>query len=184
MTERDQWRFQWPDGTWIRWNAQTQSWEKEEPSPATEEAAESPPAPSQEQPREVPRPIPAQESEPSTEGAGWKPRAASAPTPVPSSSEAPETVERDEVPTTPEPSGWTTPQPAIEEPKPDEEPRDEEPVEAERPPTERRTRRPMVDDVLPPRAEPDRPGGSLWPTVIAAIIVGLAVGLLLSSIIR
>ncbi len=29
MSEGDQWRFQWPDGTWIRWNPHTQSWEKE-----------------------------------------------------------------------------------------------------------------------------------------------------------
>lgn len=40
MTEPEQWRFQWPDGTWIRWNPQTQSWEKEaagvEAPPASE----------------------------------------------------------------------------------------------------------------------------------------------------
>ncbi len=27
-----QWRFQWPDGTWIRWNPDTEAWEKEKPS--------------------------------------------------------------------------------------------------------------------------------------------------------
>lgn len=31
MSQPEQWRFQWPDGTWIRWNPQTQSWEKEAP---------------------------------------------------------------------------------------------------------------------------------------------------------
>jgi hypothetical protein len=25
----EQWRFQWPDGTWIRWNPDTEAWEKE-----------------------------------------------------------------------------------------------------------------------------------------------------------
>ena len=31
MSQPDQWRFQWPDGTWIRWNPHTQTWEKEPP---------------------------------------------------------------------------------------------------------------------------------------------------------
>ena len=31
MNQPDQWRFQWPDGTWIRWNPHTQTWEKEPP---------------------------------------------------------------------------------------------------------------------------------------------------------
>ncbi len=33
MTEREQWRFQWPDGTWIQWNPETEQWEKESGSP-------------------------------------------------------------------------------------------------------------------------------------------------------
>ena len=48
MTDPEQWRFQWPDGTWIRWNPQKQSWEKEAAG------AEAPPA------SEVPAPAPVQ----------------------------------------------------------------------------------------------------------------------------
>ncbi|MGH2807753.1 MAG: hypothetical protein ACRDKT_10810 [Actinomycetota bacterium] len=29
MSAPEQWRFQWPDGTWIRWNPDTEAWEKE-----------------------------------------------------------------------------------------------------------------------------------------------------------
>ena len=29
MTTPSAWRFQWPDGTWIRWNPETEEWEKE-----------------------------------------------------------------------------------------------------------------------------------------------------------
>ena len=29
MSSPEQWRFQWPDGTWIRWNPETEVWEKE-----------------------------------------------------------------------------------------------------------------------------------------------------------
>lgn len=29
MSPPEQWRFQWPDGTWIRWNPDTEAWEKE-----------------------------------------------------------------------------------------------------------------------------------------------------------
>ncbi len=36
MTNPDPWRFQWPDGTWIRWNPETEEWEKESGSPPTE----------------------------------------------------------------------------------------------------------------------------------------------------
>ncbi len=39
MTQPQQWRFQWPDGTWIRWNPQTQSWEKEQGDPDPTPAA-------------------------------------------------------------------------------------------------------------------------------------------------
>ncbi len=28
MSKRD-WKFQWPDGTWIRWNPETETWERE-----------------------------------------------------------------------------------------------------------------------------------------------------------
>lgn len=33
MTTPSAWRFQWPDGTWIRWNPETEEWEKEPGTP-------------------------------------------------------------------------------------------------------------------------------------------------------
>lgn len=41
MSAPAEWRFQWPDGTWIHWNPETEAWEKEESSeePAEEAAA-------------------------------------------------------------------------------------------------------------------------------------------------
>ena len=162
MTERDQWRFQWPDGTWIRWNPQTQSWEKEE------DQEESSPAPPQ---AATPPPITPRAPSPS----GWKPAGASvaAPSPEPEPvSAAPESPEpstadllaedgRDDVPETPEPRISPEARPA---------------------PTGGRR---GVAEVIPPRAGgPERPGGSLWPTVLAGAVVGLGVGLLLSNTIR
>ena len=171
MTERDQWRFQWPDGTWIRWNAQTQSWEKEEPgsSPSSEPSEDPDDATDPESVEDVPRPAPDF-----------------------SARDIREPAARQE-PTASERAGWSAPtQRSAEELRSEEEDEEEAapPAEHERAPIEeapatgRRHRRPMVDDVLPSRAEPDRPGGSLWPTVIVAVIVGLGVGLLLWSIIR
>jgi hypothetical protein len=66
-------------------------------------------------------------------------------------------------------------------------PRVEEPIEAFPSRRERRTgrtSRSMARDVLPPQPETDRPGASLWPTVITGIVVGLGVGLLIWSVIR
>jgi hypothetical protein len=69
MSQPEQWRFQWPDGTWIRWNPQTQSWEKEAPgdhddaevleaTPPPREAVERP------EPEVVPEAQPERENEP------------------------------------------------------------------------------------------------------------------------
>lgn len=133
MAGPEEWRFQWPDGTWIYWDPRTQSWEKENPSEAV-------PA--------VPEAITAAAR-------------AAEPTPV----EAPE----------PEPE----PELVEDAPEPEPEPPAEPPVEGS--PTGRRL---MVDDVLPPREEPDRPGGSLWPTIVAGALVGVGVGWLLWDYIR
>jgi hypothetical protein len=135
MSQPEQWRFQWPDGTWIRWNPQTQSWEKE-PAGADADAD-------------------VQEAEPSP----------------------PETVEGPD----PEPIAELLP-----EPDPEPEPATEDALDDELVDDlpSRRSRRSMVGDVLPPSGEPERPGGSLWPTVLTGIVVGLGVGLLLWSMIR
>lgn len=47
MTTPSAWRFQWPDGTWIQWNPETEEWEKEPGAPGeTPEAVDAPlPAP-------------------------------------------------------------------------------------------------------------------------------------------
>lgn len=42
MDAPQQMRYQWPDGTWIRWNPQTQSWEKEDPALSAALEAQSP----------------------------------------------------------------------------------------------------------------------------------------------
>ena len=42
--EDGQWRFQWPDGTWIRWNPRTQTWEKEPPQESSNGATVAPEA--------------------------------------------------------------------------------------------------------------------------------------------
>lgn len=39
MSDPESWRYQWPDGTWIRWNQRTQSWEKEPPGEQPSEEA-------------------------------------------------------------------------------------------------------------------------------------------------
>lgn len=156
MTEPEQWRFQWPDGTWIRWNPQTQAWEKE--AAGAEASAES----------DVAAPAPAQP-------------------PV-------EVVKAEE----PDDEELIVEKPPVEEPvararavdpekAPVDVPRVEEPIEALPSRRERRTgrtSRSMARDVLPTQLEPDRPGSSLWPTVITGIVVGIGVGLLIWFLIR
>lgn len=44
MTTPDPWRFQWPDGTWIRWNPETEEWEKESGTPIEPPGADAQPA--------------------------------------------------------------------------------------------------------------------------------------------
>jgi hypothetical protein len=36
MAKEREWRFQWPDGTWITWNPVTETWEKERTDPSDE----------------------------------------------------------------------------------------------------------------------------------------------------
>lgn len=65
MGEPEGWRFQWPDGTWIRWNPLTQSWEKEagDAAPPREQTGVAEPeAPAVVEPAE-----PEPESEPESE---------------------------------------------------------------------------------------------------------------------
>ena len=152
MTDPDQWRFQWPDGTWIRWNPHTQAWEKE---PAGAEAV-----------ADVEEPV------------AVEPQAAVETTPPVVEELATEPVTIEEAPVEEEEE---------RESLSDETPADdvEVPYEVPRSQTRRgRGRRSMVGDVLPPQPEPERPGGSLWPTVLTGIVVGLGVGLLVWSIIR
>lgn len=180
MSDREQWRFQWPDGTWIRWNPQTQSWEKEDQASAGTSSAGS--ASEVQRPTRGPQPSTSPPSRPVSEGAGWQPIASHPATASP----------RAEPPVTPEPV--RAPEPVgIAELEPDPAP-EREPAHAttETQVTEQRAaatastrgHRSSAPDVLPPRQEPERPGGSLWPTVIAGAVVGLAVGLLLSAVIR
>lgn len=133
MTEPEQWRFQWPDGTWIRWNPQTQAWEKE------------------------------------TAGADVP---AATDTPAPGETAVVEDV-RVQEPSVQEPS---VEEPLAEEPQ--------QPLPSRRELRTGRTGRSMVGDVLPPHPEPERPGGSLWPTVVTGMVVGLGVGLLIWNVIR
>ncbi len=169
MSEREQWRFQWPDGTWIRWNPQTQSWEKEEGQGDAPRA----PAPTRTAPRSEPVAPPARPVPP-------------APTvPTPTSAEAASTSIGWKPLGEPETETTTEPQPMAAEPE--EEPSESadvpagetqpQPVEPQRGP------RLGVSDVIPPR-EPERPGGSLWPTIVGGAAVGIGVGLLLSSVVR
>lgn len=174
MSDREQWRFQWPDGTWIRWNAQTQSWEKE----GQAGSAVSDPDPAGPRP-EIPRGAPrTSESSAAAPPSGWQPVAArpSAPSSSPTREERPtpgaSTPYLDEAMEDSEARPAAEPQPAPE-PQPSR-------AEESRP----RAPRSSAPDVLPPQQEPDRPGGSLWPTVIAGAVVGLGVGLLLSAVIR
>lgn len=181
MTEREQWRFQWPDGTWIRWNPQTQSWEKEDqgqssssrPAEATTTRTDPPARP----------PVPSDSPVSTSESlGGWKPVAepptAAAASPV----EEPAPV-RDEPAPLFEPE-FDEPEATSEIEAPrrviEEEPRPEKEVEPE--PVRAAPRR-SVAEVIPPN-ERDRPGGSLMPTIVAGAVVGIAVGLLLSAVIR
>lgn len=154
MSQPEQWRFQWPDGTWIRWNPQTQSWEKEAPGDDgdAEVLAATPP------PREpVERPQPEVVEEVRSE-----PERVAETNAEPGVSES---VERST-------ALWdTTAEPDDEEPAPE-------------PMVSRRERRSMVGDVLPPPAEPVGPTSSLWPTVVTGMVVGLGVGLFLWNMIR
>ena len=175
MTEREQWRFQWPDGTWIRWNPQTQSWEKEDQgSGAPGRSVEAAP------PRTDPPVATPARGEPSsgprTASGGWKP-VADPPAPEAPPIEEPASVRDEPAPLLAEEPRATT---EFEEPRHvvEEEPRPEE-----REPEPVRAPRRSVAEVLPPN-EPDRPGGSLWPTVVAGAVVGIAVGLLLSAVVR
>lgn len=62
MTTPSAWRFQWPDGTWIHWNPETEEWEKEPASPG--EAIQTVDAPVQ-PPIEIARDRDAVDEEPS-----------------------------------------------------------------------------------------------------------------------
>lgn len=183
MSDREQWRFQWPDGTWIRWNPQTQSWEKEDQSsPGTPSSAPAA--------REIPKP-----ASPPSSSSGWQPVAAQA-TPATASpgtesepaapdsddrvAEEPSSTVGDEPPPRSEPS---SPPETAGTSDPDVE-NDTVALSNEAPQSRPRTTRSSAPDVLPPRYEPERPGGSLWPTVVAGAIVGVGVGLLLSAVIR
>lgn len=180
MSDREQWRFQWPDGTWIRWNPQTQSWEKEDQSSS---GAPSP-APAA---REIPKP-----TTPPSGSAGWQPVAAQTP-----ASASPTTESQ---PAAAAPGDRVVEKPSSAEPAPSHRTESSSPPEragtpeadVERAavlpsePMQSRTRTPRssAPDVLPPRHEPERPGGSLWPTIVAGAAVGVGVGLLLSAVIR
>ena len=159
MTEREQWRFQWPDGTWIRWNPHTQAWEKEEQDGAAGDVV------SRSGPDDPPE-QPSAEDEDSTVATAVSPR---------------DLVGRPEA----NESYVPLPDPEPEEAPFAEEPYAEPPSEAEVPEAPRhvRARRTGVSDVIPPR-EPERPGGSLWPTIVAGAVLGIAVGLVIWSIIR
>ena len=136
MSQPDQWRFQWPDGTWIRWNPHTQTWEKEPPGAEGAADAREPEPEAPEQEPGSPDPTPAPEAEPS-----GPPELAEAERPARSERVGAESVRK-------------------------------------------RSPRPMVDDVLPPRSAGEQPAASLWPTVLTGIIVGLGVGLFLWNMIR
>ena len=178
MTEREQWRFQWPDGTWIRWNPQTQSWEKEDQGQATSSRpaeATTTTDPPVRAPVASDRPI-----SPSATPGGWKP-VAEPPTPTPPIEEP--VAVRDEPaplfePEIEEPTDTTeveAPRRAIvEERRPEKE---------VKPGPVRAAPRRSVAEVIPPN-ERDRPGGSLMPTIVAGAVVGIAVGLLLSAVLR
>jgi hypothetical protein len=185
----EQWRFQWPDGTWIRWNPQTQSWEKEtaeaDASPAPQGAAPSAVQP----PVEVVKADEPVVEEPVLERSVDGPAVEEPALDESIAHAAPVDLERalGAVPRVEEPEL----QVEVAGPRAEEaESRIEDPVETFPSRRERRTGRAdsagrsMIGDVLPPQPEPDRPGGSLWPTVITGMVVGLAVGLLIWSLIR
>jgi hypothetical protein len=154
MSQPEQWRFQWPDGTWIRWNPQTQSWEKEAPGDDGDaEVLEATPPPREAVARSEPEVVPDAQPDPD---------------PV--------------AETHPEQEFFETPEPATAVWDTATEPDEEEP--AHEPMISRRDRRSMVGDVLPPAAEPDGPTSSLWPTVVTGMVVGLGVGLFLWNMIR
>ncbi len=156
----DEWRFQWPDGTWIRWNPQKQSWEKEdrlEPDGMDAGGASEPPVDADAS--VSPEPELFLESDDAGRGAVVA-------VPVESPGEAR--------------SGTTDLGELAVDPATVVERRSERSADT-------RTisrRRPTALDVLPPQPEPDRPGGSLWPTIVAGAVVGVGVGLLLVAMIR
>jgi len=159
MSDADQWRYQWPDGTWIRWNAQTQSWEKEAPpeegaaGPASSPAGGEVPAPVLDPQPVAPAPAEPPITEPEASALAF--------------------AEAEAI----EPTASEGPAPASEEGLDDEER-----APATLRPT--RTSRPIARNVLPPPQEPERPGGSLWPTVLVGAVVGVGVGLVVSAVIR
>ena len=216
MTDREQWRFQWPDGTWISWNPETQSWEKEDqggeaatelpdqPDPPSRSAPsvepdrsiqhqDEPPADPEAVTPQRPRTFedtlsPSLPDEPSpTPSAGWKPVGETGPeiAAVPDGPPVSDEAQDDEAGPADTQLFEDSAQSSGEEGPDHKADRSWDELVGERRARERAgSSRARVGDVLPPMSEPDRPGGSLWPTIIAAIIVGLSVGLLLSSIIR
>ena len=163
----DQWRYQWPDGTWIQWNPRTQTWEKEEPggetTPVEPATVEAPPS-------EVgPEPI--------------------AETPV-AEVDVEEPVVEVEV-DQPELS-----EPVVEEPPTELEVFDEpevtvsvyeelvdlDPNGSAQPAST--GRRMGVAEVLPPSPTEAEARGRLWPTVMAGAAIGVGIGAALSIYIR
>ena len=159
MSEQDQWRFQWPDGTWIRWNPLTQSWEKE--SADDPQGAGAPPKTAvRGEDRAV---VEVEETAADADVVPDEPPASEAdvvPSGPPASEFVPETSSprngsaADEIPSLPE----------------------------------RRTKpstgrvRPMVDDVV--SEEETAPRGSLWPTMIVGAIAGVGIGLVVLEVMR
>lgn len=73
MTPKDEWSVPWPDGSWLTWNDETESWEKQEGPPPADDAKPAPPATAKAskkattakapatkaEPRKTPKPAPA-----------------------------------------------------------------------------------------------------------------------------
>ena len=148
MTTPSAWRFQWPDGTWIRWNPETEEWEKEPASSGgAPEAVETPKAVAAPvlPPIEIARDRAAVDDEPSLDQA------------------LPDDDLHD-----------------FEEPEDELEDADESDEELDE--GSRRRARPAETVFAGP--DDDRPPRPLMPTILGGAAIGLAVGIIVTILIR
>lgn len=189
MVDRTDWSVPWPDGSWLTWNEETESWEKQDQPPAGAEAAEpevtTAPAPKAAKPEAttpattaVAAKEPAAKKAPSFKPFDKSSTTAPAPAPIkkiparePGTTTRANAVRRTVVPeATSTEHSWSW-QPMADSPK--------------KAPARTRQTSPLERPSAPPRRSfPESGRQELWPMVAAGMVAGGVAGYLLVFLVR